>query len=351
MERKPRCVFGVPTYNHVQHVERSLRSLLDQSFSDFTVVVCDDASSDGTQEVLQLIANEDSRLLLHFNEKRIGYTSNARQTFALAGSFFPDAEFFAWGSDHDLWHPDWLDCMVKALEGEPDAVVAWPWFHRIDENGCVVSSRKLPLGHGESRNPLARIRFAAYGLHAGSCFYGLYRRWPLERIDSLKYVVDPDRLLLAQLSLLGPFAQVPAYLWSRRYQGLASRTRQRRSFFPYGAPWYAYMPRSLQHCWILLRDVVIQGRMRPEVSRTKGGVAIFFYVVQSRLKLFRRMSSNVWHLPRNYVRHPLKPSYVRHPLKPSYVRRLLKPLHRFFHRRKRRVRKLMLAVLRRLRLF
>ena len=330
---EPRCVFGIPTYNHARHVEASLRSILGQSHPDLRIVVCDDASSGGTQEILKALASEDPRLLVHLNEKRLGYIGNAQQTLVLAGRIFPEAEFFAWGSDHDLWHRDWLWRLVTALDAEREAVAAWPWFHRIDEGGTIVGSKAPSLGEGRSNNPLARLRFASHRLHAGSSIYGLYRRQALERVGGLKYVVDPDRALLAKLSLLGRFVLVEDHLWFRRYVGLACRARQRRSFFPGGTPWYAYTPRIWQHCWVLFRDVVVRGELRPEISRLVGFGAILAYVAQRRF----RFAELLYRKTRRWLRQ------VR-----WFSRRMLKLICMILHRSAKRLRQVALAIPRRL---
>ena len=50
----------LPTYNGARYVERTVRSVLQQSFTDFEVVVSDDGSTDGTLDVLGRI--DDPRL-------------------------------------------------------------------------------------------------------------------------------------------------------------------------------------------------------------------------------------------------------------------------------------------------
>ncbi|MCF8479044.1 MAG: glycosyltransferase family 2 protein [Rhodospirillum sp.] len=284
----PRVVFGIPTYNHAHQMERTMRSLLGQSFTDFRVVVCDDCSSDATRDMLSAFAAEDPRLVLEFNDVRHGYTANARKAMGIAGERFPRAEFFAWGSDHDLWHPDWLACMVRALDMKPEASAAWSWFHRIDENDKIVTSKPLVLGGGASDDPLERIRYSAHDLAAGTCIHGLFRRRVLDRIGGLRFVLVPDRLLLAEASVFGPFVQVPEYLWYRRYFGLVSRERQRRSSFPDGAPWYSFLPLTLQHAAVLYRDLVLRKIAEPELSRSQAFQAIKTYVGERRRRLNAR---------------------------------------------------------------
>ena len=346
MQPQIRCVFGVPTYNSTCHAEQSLRSLLAQSSAKFRVIACDDDSTDGTQEVLKEIALQDARLTVNFNEKRLGYIGNARKVFDLAGSSFPEAEFFAWGSDHDLWHPDWLARLIEALDANPDAVAAWPWFYRIDESGAVVGSGEPSLGDGGSDHALARVRFVGYGLHAGSSIYGLFRRKAIERVGGLQYAIDPDRLLFAQLALLGPFVQVEDRLWSRRYQGLASRQRQRRSFFPDGAPLHSYLPRGVQHAFAL--------------ASAEGGVKVIFaYLSQRRFRIADLLSRRIHRLNKQLIYTLIKPARMQrrfriadllsrriHRLNKQLIYTLIKPARMQFHRLLKRSRQMVSSILR-----
>jgi hypothetical protein len=64
-------------------------------------------------------------------------------------------------------------------------------------------------------------------------------------------VLVPDRLLLSELALLGEFVQVPQVLWERRFVGLADLERQRRAFWPDGAPPYSRLPWWVVHAGLV----------------------------------------------------------------------------------------------------
>lgn len=68
----PLISYVVPTYNRVGWVAECLQSLLAQSVSDIEVVVVDDASDDGSEDVLHWFADKDKRVRLVFNAKNMG---------------------------------------------------------------------------------------------------------------------------------------------------------------------------------------------------------------------------------------------------------------------------------------
>ena len=67
----------VPTYNCLEYIDECMRSLLNQSYENIEIVMCDDCSTDGTREKLQEYAS-DSRVKILYNEKnmRQAYTRN-----------------------------------------------------------------------------------------------------------------------------------------------------------------------------------------------------------------------------------------------------------------------------------
>ena len=61
-----------------------------------------------------------------------------RDVAETARTRYPEAEFFAWVSDHDRWDARWLERMTQALDGAPEAVLAYPQTQLIDRDGGEV---------------------------------------------------------------------------------------------------------------------------------------------------------------------------------------------------------------------
>lgn len=119
----------------------------------------------------------------------------------------------------------------------------------------------------------------------------------MERTSNLRRVLVPDRLLIAELSALGPFCEVPEYFFYRRYLHKVTRARQRRNFFPNGAPLYTYLPITLQHFWVLYQDFSLRRLAEPKVSASKGLTLAKIYG-RSRIRSFLlRCLSKIY--PRN----------------------------------------------------
>jgi glycosyltransferase involved in cell wall biosynthesis len=285
----PRVIFGAPVYNAAPYLEEALGSLLAQTERDLRVVLIDDASTDGTAEMAAAIAARDERVSLHRNAVRVGMLENTRRAWAVARTAWPATPHWALGSDHDLWAPTWLEQLLDALERRPAAVLAYPRSCRIDSDGRVIPGlRTWRCETAGEADPWRRLRRAYRCMTAGDMIYGLFRAEALDRVGTYKPVLVPDRLLLAELALEGEFVQVPEILWQRRFVGLADLERQRRAFWPDGAPVHArQVPWWLTHAAVVAWKRGVHGH-RGE-RETGFRLAFELVGVGARLRLVRRL--------------------------------------------------------------
>lgn len=118
----------IPAYNAASLIERTLRSVLSQTYQNLEVWVVDDGSTDQTSEVVMAIAHQDSRLqLLHQANAGVA----AARNLAIAHA---QGEFIAPIDADDLWHPEAIEKLLAALQSAgKDAAVAYAWSLDIDE--------------------------------------------------------------------------------------------------------------------------------------------------------------------------------------------------------------------------
>lgn len=288
MTQLVRAVFGVPLYNKAAYLPSAIESLLGQTYDDFGLVLVDDCSSDETVELGERYAATDGRVRFYRNEHRLGMIGNWRRCYELARELHPAMEYFAWGSDHDHWHPGWLETLVAELDGHPEAVAAYPQSVRISETGEVVRGAWTfdVVGEPSARRRLDR---AIRGMAAGGMVYALFRADAVQRAGVFRYVLGPDRLLLAELAMQGELRQVPDMLWERRFTGLAARERQRAAFFPDGAPWWTHLSPGLQHTAALVWAHTVRGQGERPVGRVRGFLLAIDYLAVSAVFQGRRM--------------------------------------------------------------
>jgi glycosyltransferase involved in cell wall biosynthesis len=248
----PRTILGMTLYNNARHLREATDSILGQSHRDFALLMLDDGSTTDVEGIAREYEQRDARVRYFRHQQRRGMVPTWREVVEIARREYPQAEFFAWVSDHDRWDSRWLARMIAELEAHPDVVLAYPRTLRIDDNGVFID--KEPRVFDTSGMPDARDRWRRFcwaGFGSGDMVYGLMRMSVLEAAGIFRSVLNPDRLLMAELSRQGGIRQVDEPLWYRRQSAAASVTRQAASLFAADAPPRFNWPPSLQHAVVL----------------------------------------------------------------------------------------------------
>ena len=255
----PRVVLGMTLHNNARHLREALDSLCAQSYSTFALLMLDDASTDATEEIAREYAARDPRLRYYRHTERRAMIATWREVAETAARDYPAAPYFAWVSDHDRWHPRWLEAMVATLDNHADAVLAYPITRRITAD----SGEELEKGPRLFETPAgAGVRdrwayFCRYGVGSGDMVYGLMRMAAVQRAGIFRTVLRPDKLLIAELTLYGQIRQVPEVLWYRRQSAATSVSRQRHTLVVESeTPRLFAAPPWLQHAIVLWREYV-----------------------------------------------------------------------------------------------
>jgi hypothetical protein len=156
---------------------------------------------------------------------------NAHRVYELA-----TGKYFRWATADDLLEPDLLRRCVEILESDPDCVVAHTRTKEVDENGSFIKNYVQPM-RTDYDDPVARFReMMLFGGDRCYQIYGVMRMSALRQIPPQGIYVNADGVLLARMSLLGRFYEVPEYLFiNRRHRGqsgasLPVRVKQPRRF-------------------------------------------------------------------------------------------------------------------------
>ncbi len=121
---KPKVSVVLPTYNRAQYLDRAISSVLNQSFSDFELIIVDDASTDDTEKVVSMF--NDDRIKYIKNEKNLG-GAGARNV----GIKHAKGDFIAFQDSDDEWHPEKLKEQMEVFKkAEPDVAVVYTAFIR-----------------------------------------------------------------------------------------------------------------------------------------------------------------------------------------------------------------------------
>lgn len=101
----------IPTFNRALFIERAVRSVLAQTYSDIEVVVVDDGSTDDTKTVLTSLAREDVRVRCLYHRTNRGANA-ARNT----GCYVASGEYIAFLDSDNEWLPSKLELQMEVFE-------------------------------------------------------------------------------------------------------------------------------------------------------------------------------------------------------------------------------------------
>jgi hypothetical protein len=207
---QPLVSIGMPLYNEETFLRKSLDSLLQQDYTNFELVISDNASTDSTQAICREYAARDQRIRYHCNETNQGASWNFNQVFRLSRS-----PYFMWAGGHDCWSPKLLSTCLRELEREPAAVLCYSRSCAIDPDGREIE-RKAPYVDTRHMGVVRRFNLVLWWLINPQAIYGLIRASALRETRLGQRVISADFVLLSELSLLGPFVHVPETLFHPR---------------------------------------------------------------------------------------------------------------------------------------
>lgn len=114
-------------------IKEALTSLRNQTFTDWTLLISDNASKDGTEDVCKKFSQEDSRIKYVRQSKNIGVASNFEYLLNKV-----DSKFFMWASADDVWHSRFLETCIQLLEEHEDCSLAFSTIVNIDSYGRII---------------------------------------------------------------------------------------------------------------------------------------------------------------------------------------------------------------------
>jgi glycosyltransferase involved in cell wall biosynthesis len=231
-EMTPTLSVGLAVRNDVDVVGRCIDSIVSQDFTDLELVISDNASDDGTSQLLEEYARRDQRIRLNVNEVNIGLHENMDRVLELS-----HGELFRWISSDDWLEPGSLSACVRALRTREEAIGVTTHFtiHTADGSArCEEYCGEFPI----SPDPARRFERMLWFFHAGDGkydpIYGMYRREALMRSHRHRPSEQADWLLSAELALMGPIVHVGRRLVNRMrtYSANIDRAALRRRLDP-----------------------------------------------------------------------------------------------------------------------
>lgn len=216
----PTVSIGMPVYNGEKWIARALDSLLSQTFTDFELIISDNASTDRVGEICREYAGKDKRIKYCKNDTNIGMAENFRQVL-----YKSKGKYFMWAAVDDWWAPDFVKALVNELETHSDAGLAMTALHRYSEDGEYLDSMRFEPDAKNNPNNMTYLEMlvgiatniAINRIPYHFFIYGLYRTELLKSAMEIPIpqVPAPDRIFMCQIALATKIRYLDEFLHIR----------------------------------------------------------------------------------------------------------------------------------------
>ena len=207
----PLLSIGLPVYNGEKYLRDAIESIINQTFTDFELIISDNASTDRTGEICASYSRADSRVRYIRNKENLGAAVNYNAVFASARG-----KFFKWQAHDDMCAPDFFAKCVQVLDERPEYIICYPKTKIIDKQGAVVTMEEDDL-RLDSPNVMTRFSSCLNPMkYCHNPIFGIMRSEVLAQTRLIGKFLASDRCLITELSLYGPFFEYPEKLFIRR---------------------------------------------------------------------------------------------------------------------------------------
>lgn len=195
----------IATYNRKELLAQTLWHIQKQTLSDFEVIVCDDASTDGTYEFLQSLRWPNLHVLR--NESNRNHCGTYTRLFSEARG-----KYIGMQHDHDLYEPKFLESMVALMERHPTAGFACSAYHVFDGsrlilNPSIVESDLFPESELVAGSSILKI-LASQPSTPIAAMGTVFRRSVVEAVGGYRpdWYIASDEDLYSRVATVSDFA-------------------------------------------------------------------------------------------------------------------------------------------------
>ncbi|MGG6293243.1 glycosyltransferase family 2 protein [Leptolyngbya sp. AN02str] len=258
----PQITVVIPAYNAMRYLPAAVDSVLNQTFTDFEILIVDDGSSDQVRSWASQLSDPRIRLISQPNQG----LSGARNT----GILQAQGDYVAFLDADDLWAPSKLEKQLRQFQERPELGLVHTWMEFIDESGKSTGRVMKSFAEGDTWNVLAERNVIA-------CPSVIVRRSCFDQVGmfdcQLRSLEDWDMWI--RIAAQFPFAVVPEPLaYYRQTPGSMSKNCvvMEQSFYIVIDKTFAQAPaellplknRSLGHANLCLAWKALQSQERDD---------------------------------------------------------------------------------------
>jgi glycosyltransferase involved in cell wall biosynthesis len=271
---------GLPVCNGAERIDAVVQSVLNQDHENIELVICDNASTDDTEELCRHLASRDSRIVYHRNPTNVGLLNNFIGAMRLA-----NGSFFRWVGDDDWLAPNCVSRSLDAFAADDRLILVTCQVEYTGSDG-VTRSGSYRGDALSSDDPITRfcemLRILNQSYMLIDTLYGLFKREPLLSIKR-RNMLREDQVFATKLALAGPSGHVPELLARRHWKDESAADLARKLDVP---QWRTHI-RTMLQCremlqWLDECDLDDQQRRRGRLA------VAHMYLRRQQLVLSRR---------------------------------------------------------------
>ena len=263
---------GLPVFNEEKFLEKTLISILNQSFTNFELIISDNNSSDSTQKIIEKFLEKDPRLKFIKNKTNIGMINNFNLVFTES-----IGKYFMWAGAHDIFEPNCFKTLIDKIEtNNPSPSLVFCDVGHIDEYGNKLLNHKSVGFESANLNYFVKNLTLPFRIkNSGDMVYGIFQRNDLLKTKLLSPMLWPDVLLIYEISSLGDIRKINSPLRWRRYIGKYNqvydswknkyriRVKRQRGSIKEKKSWDLYLPTLVMTLRIILRLGISKFKQNP----------------------------------------------------------------------------------------
>ena len=144
MNETPFVSVVMPNFDGARHIEESIQSIINQSYKNWELVICDDGSTDNSWEIIERLAKNDERISIYKNKTNLGNPKNRNKLLSLVSV---DTVYIAVLDSDDVALPHRLQSQIKFLEDNQEVGLVGSAITIIDEHSKDQGIRTYPTTH------------------------------------------------------------------------------------------------------------------------------------------------------------------------------------------------------------
>lgn len=128
----------IPVYNSSKTIEKTIESVLSQSYADFEIIIIDDCSTDNSFEIIQELSKNDNRIILYRNQKNLGVAKTRNVGISMA-----KGEFISFLDSDDIWKSSKLEKQLEYIK-QKNVDICYTSYEMVNNNETDSVIRMVP---------------------------------------------------------------------------------------------------------------------------------------------------------------------------------------------------------------